>query len=157
DAHHHRPRALRVGRDAVGRRARLGRRRTGRTTSRAPPRRDGTGEFDAAETAMKRRAAAHATQAPIDLDRVRTYPLARRVSQVAPAALAKPPRATMSIGRFLQTLPDILGARDLRAVADAIAARHRTGRLVVLGMGAHPIKVGLSPLIIDLMQRRIIS
>lgn len=106
---------------------------------------------------MKRRSAAHATLTPIDLGRVRTYPLARRASKVAAAALAKPPRATMSIGRFLQTLPDILGARDLRAVADAIAARRRAGRLVVLGMGAHPIKVGLSPLIIDLMQRGIIS
>jgi hypothetical protein len=63
----------------------------------------------------------------------------------------------MSLGNFLRTLPDILGARDLRAVAGAIAARHREGRLVVLGMGAHPIKVGLSPLIIDLMRRGIVS
>jgi hypothetical protein len=63
----------------------------------------------------------------------------------------------MSLGRFLAGLPDILGARDLRAVAAAIAARHREGRLVVLGMGAHPIKVGLSPLIIDLMRRGILS
>ena len=94
---------------------------------------------------------------PIDLGRVRTYPLAGRHSKVAAAALARPPRPSMSLRRFLQTLPDILGARDLRAVAQAIAACHRDGRLIVLGMGAHPIKVGLSPLIIDLMQRGIVT
>jgi len=67
------------------------------------------------------------------------------------------PRPTQSLASFLDTLPDILGARDLRSVARTIAARHRQGRRVVLGMGAHPIKVGLSPLIIDLMQRGIVS
>src|SRR6185369_6625901 len=58
---------------------------------------------------------------------------------------------------FLAALPDVLAARDLRTIADTIATRHRQSRLVVLGMGAHPIKVGLSPLIIDLMQRGIVS
>ena len=106
---------------------------------------------------MKRRAAPRLAQASLDLGRVRTYPLARRSSKVAAAALGRTPSPSMSLGDFLRTLPDILGARDLRAVAGAIAARHREGRLVVLGMGAHPIKVGLSPLIIDLMQRGIVS
>ena len=106
---------------------------------------------------MKRRPAVPRAMTPIDLDRVRTYPLARRASKVAAAALGRPPSPRMSVGAFLRTLPDILGARDLLAVANAIATRHREGRLVVLGMGAHPIKVGLSPLIIDLMQRGIVS
>jgi hypothetical protein len=106
---------------------------------------------------VKRRAAAPRALQPIDLDRVRTYPLAGRASKVATAALGRPPSPRMSVGDFLRTLPDILGARDLRAVASAIATRHREGRLVVLGMGAHPIKVGLSPLIIDLMRRGIVS
>jgi deoxyhypusine synthase len=106
---------------------------------------------------VKRRAAVRPTATPIDLGRVRTYPLRSRASKVETAALATPPRPAMSMRRFLHTLPDILGARDLRAVADAIATRHRAGRLVVLGMGAHPIKVGLSPLIIDLMRRGIVS
>ena len=80
----------------------------------------------------------------------------------AAAARSSPPRslprrARHAVGRFLRGLPDILAARDLRAVAHAIAARHRAGRTVVLGMGAHPIKVGLSPLIIDLMRRGIVT
>ncbi len=106
---------------------------------------------------MKRRAALRTIPALIDLDRVRTYPLAGRSSKVAATALGRVPSPSMSVGRFLRALPDILGARDLRAVAQAVASRHRDGRLVVLGMGAHPIKVGLSPLIIDLMQRGILS
>jgi hypothetical protein len=94
---------------------------------------------------------------PIDLSRVRTYPLASRHSRVAAAALGTMPNLAVSLGRFLDDLPDILAVRDLRAVAAAVAQRHRAGGRVVLGMGAHPIKVGLSPLIIDLMRRGILS
>jgi hypothetical protein len=94
---------------------------------------------------------------PIDLARVRTYPLARRRSKVAAAALGRVPTPGMRVGDFLAGLPDILAARDLRAVARTIATRCRAGRLVVLGMGAHPIKVGLGPLIIDLMERGVLS
>lgn len=93
----------------------------------------------------------------LDLGRVRTYSLAARHSKVTATALGRMPRPSASLASFLRGLPDMLGARDLRAVAQAIAARHREGRLVVLGMGAHPIKVGLSPLIIALMRRGIVS
>jgi hypothetical protein len=94
---------------------------------------------------------------PIDLRRVRTYPLRRRKSKVAATELAGVLRPGARIADLIASLPDVLAARDLRTIADTIASRHRQGRLVVLGMGAHPIKVGLSPLIIDLMQRRIVS
>jgi deoxyhypusine synthase len=95
--------------------------------------------------------------APIDLARVRTYPLRRRKSKVVAAALARVPRSAARLSDFLAALPDVLAARDLRVIAQTIATRHRQGRLLVLGMGAHPIKVGLSPLIIDLMRRGIVS
>jgi len=95
--------------------------------------------------------------APIDMKRVSTYPLRRRSSKVAAAAIGAAPRAGMSVASFLEGLPDILAAADLRAIAATIADRHTRGRLIALGMGAHPIKVGLSPLIIDLMKRGIIS
>lgn len=104
-----------------------------------------------------RRAPRRPLGTPIDLSRVRTYPLAGRHSKVAAAALGAMPSPGMSLGRFLDALPDILAVRDLRAVAAAIAARHRGGGRVVLGMGAHPIKVGLSPLIVELMRRGILS
>jgi hypothetical protein len=95
--------------------------------------------------------------APIEMKRVSTYPLRRRSSKVAAAAIGTAPRAGMTVAAFLDGLPDILAAGDLRAIAAAIADRHARGRLVALGMGAHPIKVGLSPLIIDLMERGIVS
>jgi deoxyhypusine synthase len=59
----------------------------------------------------------------------------------------------MTVRRFLEGLPEILAARDLKNVARIIAERRQQRKTVVLGMGAHPIKVGLSPLIIDWMRR----
>jgi hypothetical protein len=106
---------------------------------------------------MPRRTRPRPTLEPLDVAGVRTYPLRARQSLVAAALLATPPRPGMRFDAFLRGLPDILAARDLRAVARAIAARHRAGRRVVVGMGAHPIKVGLSPLVIDLMARGVLS
>jgi deoxyhypusine synthase len=97
------------------------------------------------------------TPSPLDLSKVRTYPLRTRRSVVAKQLVALPPRRGMRLAGFLAGLPDILAARDFRAAAHGIAARHRAGKRIVLGMGAHPIKVGLSPLIIDLMRRGILS
>ena len=105
---------------------------------------------------MKRRSRS-AAPPPLDLSKVRTYPLRSRRSVVAAPLIAKPPRPGLRLGEFLQGLPDILAARDFRAAAHEIAVRHRAGKRVVLGMGAHPIKVGLSPLIIDFMERGIFS
>jgi deoxyhypusine synthase len=85
---------------------------------------------------------------------VRTVPLGRRPSKVAAAALGKPVRARSSVRDFLAGLPDILAARDLRDAATRIARAARARRPVVLGMGAHAIKVGLGPLIVDLIERR---
>lgn len=93
----------------------------------------------------------------IDPTKARTYPLRRRRSLVDRRLLATPPRAGMSVRDFLDQLPDVLAGRDLRALAKAIVTRHRAGRSVVLGMGAHPIKVGLSPLIVDLIHRGVLS
>jgi deoxyhypusine synthase len=93
---------------------------------------------------------------PLDVGRARTYPLATRPSRVSHADLAVAHRPGSSVKHFLDSLPHFLAADDLRAVTRAIASRVRDGRVVVLGMGAHPIKVGLSPLIIDLMERGIV-
>jgi deoxyhypusine synthase len=80
-------------------------------------------------------------------------PLARRPSKVAAASLGAPVRAGLSVRRFLDGLPDILAARDLRDAAGRVAAAIRARRPVVLGMGAHVIKVGLGPMIVDLVER----
>ena len=94
---------------------------------------------------------------PIELKGVKTYPLKRRPSKVSVTHLGRVWQAGGRFADFLHTLPDILGARDFRAVVKAIVAARRGGKPVILGMGAHVIKVGLSPLIIDLLERDMIT
>ncbi|HZR82794.1 MAG TPA: hypothetical protein VFD92_16990 [Candidatus Binatia bacterium] len=93
----------------------------------------------------------------LDVRKARTYPLARRASKVATAALGRALEPGLSFSDWLARLPDILAGSDLRAAADAIARARLAGRGVALGMGAHPIKVGLSPLIVDLMERGVLT
>lgn len=62
-----------------------------------------------------------------------------------------------SFRSFLNSLPDILAVKDFKAVVDAIAKARKSGRPVILGMGAHPVKVGLSPLIINLMENNVVT
>jgi len=86
------------------------------------------------------------------MSRVRTVPLARRQSLVAAPSLGRPVQAGMTVRGLVARLPDILAARDLRGAVERIAGALRRDRLVVLGMGAHPIKVGLGPTIVDLIE-----
>ena len=90
---------------------------------------------------------------PLDLSRVRTVPLDRRPSLVRAVALGRPVRAGLKVRQLVDGLPDILAAREFRAAVERIAGAIRRGRSVVLGMGAHPLKVGLGPLIVELMKR----
>jgi len=93
----------------------------------------------------------------IDLAKVRTYPAKRRFSKVKQNHLGKPLRKGMRLGSFLDSLPHILASQNLKEITQGIARAHRRKKTVLLGMGAHSIKVGLSPLIIDLMKRGILS
>ena len=102
---------------------------------------------------MRRRRRRARPLAALDLARVRTVPLARRRSRVAAEALGRPVRAGLAVRDLVGGLPDILAARDFRVGVARIAAAIRRDRPVVLGMGAHAIKVGLSPLIVDLIAR----
>jgi hypothetical protein len=67
--------------------------------------------------------------------------------------LGRPVRRGLTVRAFLDRLPDVLAARDLREAAARIARAVRRGRPIVLGMGAHPLKVGLGPVIVDLILR----
>jgi deoxyhypusine synthase len=93
----------------------------------------------------------------IDPSRIRTYSLKDRQSKVRLDEFAKPHRPGASYRDFFSSLPNILGARTLRDVAAAIAQARKDGRPVMLGMGAHAIKVGLTPVIIDLLERKIVT
>jgi hypothetical protein len=93
----------------------------------------------------------------IDLSRVHTIPLQTRSSKVALERFAQPPKAGRSFAEFIESLPKILTGEDFRAVVEAIVTAHRNNRPVIVGMGAHVIKCGLSPILIDLMQRGIVT
>ena len=92
-----------------------------------------------------------------DLSDVRTYPLDSRRSKAKIEDFARPvsPRATFR--EWFDALPAILGAQDVRRVVDALTGARRRGDGIVWGIGAHVIKTGVSPILIDLMRRGYVS
>ena len=92
-----------------------------------------------------------------DLTRVTTVPVAGRRNKLDPSLLAAPPAADRSFAAFLAALPDVLAARDLRAVIAGVAAAARGGRGVVLLVGGHVVKVGLGPLVRTLIARGVVT
>jgi hypothetical protein len=94
---------------------------------------------------------------PLSLDGVKTYPLASRKSLVKVEDFARPVLPRSSFKKFLNSLPDFLAAKDFREVVARVGKAHARAKPVILGMGAHPIKVGLSPLIIHLMEKKILQ
>ncbi|PYR76854.1 MAG: hypothetical protein DMF87_17280, partial [Acidobacteria bacterium] len=92
-----------------------------------------------------------------DLSGIRTYPLASRKSKARAEDFAKPMARGASFKTWLDSLPGILGAADVRRAADAIVAARKRGAGIVWGIGAHVIKTGVSPVLIDLMERGYVS
>ena len=93
----------------------------------------------------------------VDLARVRTIPVAVRPNKGNAGDFAQPPGADRSFAAFLRALPDVLVARDFRAVVSAIAAAARRERGVVIMLGGHIVKTGLAPVLIELMRRGIVT
>jgi hypothetical protein len=94
---------------------------------------------------------------PLSLEGIKTYPLSSRRSLVRMDDFGRPVLPRSSFQKFLNSLPGILAAKDFREVVARIGKAHARGRPVILGMGAHPIKVGLSPLIIHLMEKGLLQ
>lgn len=92
-----------------------------------------------------------------DLSGVRTYPLASRKSKANASEFARPYVKGSGVGGLLESLPKVLAAEDFKAVVAAIGAARAGGRGIVWGLGAHVIKTGLSPVLIDLMERGFVS
>lgn len=95
--------------------------------------------------------------APINVSDLKTYPLKKRYSKVRVSDFAAPWKRGDSFKMFCDGLPDILAVKSLRAVTRAIVKAHRKRRPVIIGIGAHVIKVGLAPIITDLMERGIVT
>ncbi len=93
----------------------------------------------------------------IDISKVKTLKVEQRKTKADISRLGKPSSQGLSFPEFLKTLPDCLKARDLLFVADKIARAYRGKRPVVWMMGAHSVKVGLSDILIDLVEQGFIS
>jgi hypothetical protein len=94
---------------------------------------------------------------PITLGAVHTYPLASRRSKVSVRDFARTPGANPPLTRFLDSLPNILAAEDLRNLLSAIHSARKGRKAILWGVGGHVVKVGLGPVLIDLMKRGFVS
>jgi len=89
----------------------------------------------------------------IDRSRIRTQPARRRASKVKTLDEARPLAPGASVSDLLESLPGLLGAADLNDAIDAWVRAWQRERLVLFGFGAHLIKVGLAPIVVDLLER----
>ena len=93
----------------------------------------------------------------ITLKKVKTYSVKKRFSKVRAADFAKAPVKGRSFASFYSSLPGILKAGDLRAVADAVVSAGKKRKSVIFMAGAHVIKCGLSSVVIELMKKKAIT
>lgn len=94
---------------------------------------------------------------PVVLGGVKTYPVASRRSKVSVREFARPAERNPSLRKFLDGLPKILAGSDLRAVVGAIHRAKARKKAVLWGIGGHVIKVGLAPVLIELMRTGFVS
>lgn len=92
-----------------------------------------------------------------DVSGIHTYPLNSRKSKVSAQDFARAVERGASFKTWLDSLPAVLGAADIRRAAAAIVTAKRRNAGVIWGIGAHVIKTGLSPVLIDLMKRGFVS
>ncbi len=93
---------------------------------------------------------------PIDLSRIKTYSIKERKHKVGVLDFARP-KDYRSSGRIADLIPQLFKGQDLIEVVDHVGRAREKGKPVIFAMGAHVIKCGLSSLIIDLMERGIVT
>jgi hypothetical protein len=94
---------------------------------------------------------------PFNFESLTREDLGSRGGKVGVEEFAKPTPAGATFADWLLNLPNILAAQDLITVVDAVVAAHTAGRSVHLSMGAHVVKVGLGPVLIDLIERGVVT
>ena len=89
----------------------------------------------------------------LDRTQLRAESARRRPSKVGLGDEGRPLAPGATVAQLLDSLPRLLGAAELNAAIDAWARAWRRDRLVLFGFGAHLIKVGLAPIVVDLLER----
>jgi hypothetical protein len=92
-----------------------------------------------------------------DMSGVRTYPLHSRKSKANVADFARAHAPGSSVAALIESLPSILAGADFKAIVATVRRARASGAGIVWGIGAHVIKTGLSPIVIDLMDRGFVS
>ena len=93
----------------------------------------------------------------LDFSRLTLKSRKQREHKVQVSALGRVVGKGCSFAEWFDALPDFLGARELRRAADAVVAARRAQRPVVFALGGHVIKTGCSPLVIDLIDRGVVT
>lgn len=94
---------------------------------------------------------------PEDLTKIRTISVHERKSKVEVDLLAKPLRKGATFAEFWRSLPNILASKDLREIVEAVVSARKNGQPVIVLFGAHVVKVGLSPIVIQLAREKVIT
>jgi hypothetical protein len=94
---------------------------------------------------------------PIDSSRIRTRPIQARTTKVTVNDFARVYEKGTGLAGFVDRLPRILAGSDFRRVVEAMCAARSKKRALIWGLGAHVIKCGLNPVLIDLMERGFVT
>ena len=94
---------------------------------------------------------------PIDLTEIKTYELASRPSKVTTDDFARAVTESDSLAEFLDKLPNILAVQSMRELAVRVRRARDRSKPIIWGLGGHVIKTGLSPIVIDLMERGFVT
>ncbi|MBM3307179.1 MAG: hypothetical protein FJY74_02510 [Candidatus Eisenbacteria bacterium] len=93
----------------------------------------------------------------VDLRKLRVVSIEERGGTVTVDRFATPHAVEAAVDGFLESVPDLFAGREFRQVAAAVVNAARARRPVVVMFGAHFVKCGLSRLLIDLMERGVVT
>lgn len=88
---------------------------------------------------------------------LKTYPLRKRKSKVDVRKFGRPVKPQDTIRQFFGSLPEFLAAAEFMDFLRLTQKARKKGRSINFAFGAHVIKVGLGPILIDLMKEGWIS
>lgn len=97
------------------------------------------------------------TGSDLDLSRIKTYSVRDRKSLISKDDFTRPWTKGGSLSSFLESLPGILAGKDIRAVISAVADAAGGKHPVCFAMGGHVIKTGMNPVLIDLMEKQVLT
>jgi len=88
---------------------------------------------------------------------LQTYSIHARKSKVDKNSFARVFTPDEKFSQFVNSLPDILAGKDFKEIIFLLKEAKRKKKSIIFAIGAHVIKVGLNPILIDLMKRGWIS